>query len=121
MESDETFTRKQIQGRFEKLFGRKMTAEERASLFLPPDDNEQSGKAVQPSPEGDWINASSISPHKLNPRPVHFLAYRVGGIFLVREIGQRDVEWMVAQPLLNLPDVDASVEPSRGARLAESV
>jgi hypothetical protein len=53
MESDETFTRKQIQGRFEKLFGRKMTAEERASLFLPPDDNEQSGKAVQPSPEGD--------------------------------------------------------------------
>jgi hypothetical protein len=36
-ESDETFTRKEIQDRFEKLFGRKMTASERASLFLPPE------------------------------------------------------------------------------------
>jgi hypothetical protein len=37
-EADETFTRKEIQDRFEKLFGRKMTASERACFFLPPDE-----------------------------------------------------------------------------------
>jgi hypothetical protein len=52
LEVDETFTRKEIQDRFEKLFGRKMTKKERACFFLP-DDDEQSGQAVQPSPEGD--------------------------------------------------------------------
>ena len=45
---DETGTRKQIEERFEKLFGRKMTAEERASLFLPLLDNEESRQAVRP-------------------------------------------------------------------------
>jgi hypothetical protein len=35
-EADETFTRKEIQQRFEKLFKRPMTAEERSCFFLPP-------------------------------------------------------------------------------------
>jgi hypothetical protein len=45
---DETGTRKQIEERFERLFGRTMTAEERASLFLPLLDNEESRQAVRP-------------------------------------------------------------------------
>jgi hypothetical protein len=45
---DKTGTRKQIEERFERLFGRKMTAEERASLFLPLLDNEESRQAVRP-------------------------------------------------------------------------
>jgi hypothetical protein len=39
-ESDETRIRKEIQEQFERLFGRKMTAQERACFFLPPDTEE---------------------------------------------------------------------------------
>jgi len=39
---DETFNRKQIQERFEKVFNRKMTPAERAVFFLPPEtENEK--------------------------------------------------------------------------------
>jgi hypothetical protein len=37
-EPNETFTRKQIQERFQKLFKRPMTAKERDCLFLPPEN-----------------------------------------------------------------------------------
>lgn len=33
----ETFTRKEIQDRFRKTFGREMTAIERRAFFLPPE------------------------------------------------------------------------------------
>lgn len=50
-EPDETYTRKQIQERFEKLFNRKMTPAERSVLFLPPEtENEkarQQGNIVE--------------------------------------------------------------------------
>jgi hypothetical protein len=37
-ESDENFTRKEIQERFEELFNRPMTAKERACFFLPAEE-----------------------------------------------------------------------------------
>jgi hypothetical protein len=44
LESDETYTRKQIQERFEKLFSRKMTPAERAVFFLPPETENEKGR-----------------------------------------------------------------------------
>jgi hypothetical protein len=41
LESDESFARKEIEERFEKLFNRKMSASERASLFLPPEREDE--------------------------------------------------------------------------------
>jgi hypothetical protein len=41
LEPDETFTRKQIQERFQKLFNRPMTGEERACFFLPPEKEDE--------------------------------------------------------------------------------
>jgi len=38
LKSDEHFTRKEIQERFERLFNRPMTAKERACLFLPAEE-----------------------------------------------------------------------------------
>ena len=40
-ESDESFSRKEIQERFEKLFNRPMTAKERACFFLPPEKEDE--------------------------------------------------------------------------------
>jgi hypothetical protein len=40
-EPDETFTRKQIQERFQTLFKRPMTAKERDCLFLPPEKEDE--------------------------------------------------------------------------------
>jgi hypothetical protein len=37
LEPDETFTRKQIQERFQEIFNRPMTAIERECFFLPPE------------------------------------------------------------------------------------
>jgi hypothetical protein len=51
-ESDETFSRKEIQERFEKLFNRKMSAIERASLFLPADtENDKDGPTTDSKTE----------------------------------------------------------------------
>jgi hypothetical protein len=41
LESDETFTRKEIQERFERLFNRPMTPKERTCFFLPPENENQ--------------------------------------------------------------------------------
>jgi hypothetical protein len=38
---DETFTRKEIQDRFRKMFGREMTAIERRAFFLPPEPEDK--------------------------------------------------------------------------------
>jgi hypothetical protein len=38
LESDEHFTQKEIEERFERLFNRPMTAEERACFFLPAEE-----------------------------------------------------------------------------------
>ena len=50
LESDETFTRKEIQERSEKLFHRPMTAKEREYFFLPPQkENEKASEAGSPA------------------------------------------------------------------------
>jgi len=42
LESEEIFTQKEIQERFERLFNRPMTAKERACFFFPPEkENEK--------------------------------------------------------------------------------
>jgi hypothetical protein len=40
LESDESSTQKEIKERFQRLFSRPMTAEERACLFLPPESED---------------------------------------------------------------------------------
>jgi hypothetical protein len=46
LESDETFTRKEIKERFQRLFSRPMTAKEMACLFIPP-ESEDDFKALR--------------------------------------------------------------------------
>jgi hypothetical protein len=41
VKSEETFTQKEIQERFERLFNRPMTAKERACFFLPPEQENE--------------------------------------------------------------------------------
>jgi hypothetical protein len=41
LKSEETFTQKEIQERFERLFNRPMTAKERACFFLPPEQENE--------------------------------------------------------------------------------
>jgi hypothetical protein len=50
MEVDEQFTRKEIQERFKKVFGREMTPTERKSFFLPSDEHEDAGLPELASP-----------------------------------------------------------------------
>lgn len=49
-EPDETYTRKEIQKRFEKLFNRKMTPAERAVFFLPPETENEKARQQDDDP-----------------------------------------------------------------------
>jgi hypothetical protein len=40
-EFDETFTQREIEERFNRLFGREMTAVERRAFFLPHEEKEE--------------------------------------------------------------------------------
>jgi hypothetical protein len=40
-QSDESFSRKEIEERFERLFNRPMTAKERACFFVPPQKEDE--------------------------------------------------------------------------------
>jgi hypothetical protein len=73
-EADETFTRKEIQQRFEKLFKRPMTAEERSCFFLPPAAENE--KAVDEGQDDPRSHPSTLQPG--NPHLCRWHGYALG-------------------------------------------